>query len=69
MNMSAPALQPSQPGSDNVKCGRAGIRLVINDIARLHRTHPHFSRSVPLGGLRSIRFKPCSRSSNKMCQR
>ncbi|MGS9064108.1 histidine kinase, partial [Salmonella enterica subsp. enterica serovar Infantis] len=38
---------------DNVgNVAGAGIGLdLLNDIARLHRTHPHFSRSEALGGL------------------
>ncbi|ECG5698479.1 hypothetical protein E1371_20310 [Salmonella enterica subsp. enterica serovar Senftenberg] len=38
---------------DNVgNVAGAGIGLaLVNDIARLHRTHPHFSRSEALGGL------------------
>ena len=45
----------------------AGIGLaLVNDIARLHRTHPHLTRSATLGGLLvRVRFLRTSHFSTK----
>ncbi|ESE84121.1 tricarboxylic transport regulatory protein [Salmonella enterica subsp. indica serovar 6,14,25:z10:1,(2),7 str. 1121] len=46
------ALQPFHRLDNVGNVAGAGIGLaLVNDIARLHRTHPHFSRSEALGGL------------------
>lgn len=56
------ALQPFHRLDNVGNVAGAGIGLaLVNDIARLHRTHPHFSRSEALGGLYvRYAFKPCS---------
>lgn len=52
------ALQPFQRLDNAGDVAGAGIGLaLVNDIARLHRTHPQLMRSESLGGLRvSVRF-------------
>lgn len=66
------ALQPFHRLDNVGNVAGAGIGLaLVNDIARLHRTHPHFSRSEALGGLYvRIRFLSLvPQQCAQMCQR